>query len=146
MITDKLSNIRDYKIIPPEAIDKIVSGISIGRHNISDSCYINVEEYTTKAVSDAKFEAHKKYIDVQILLSGTEDIYYTVTKNLKNIQTPYNEERDIMFYSENVTNYDKVTLDGTNFVILEPEDAHAPQAAHDNKQQNVKKVVIKIRK
>lgn len=145
MITDKIDNMKLYKEIPSEAIKLIASGVSLGKHIISDNCYINAEEYQTKQIKDAKFEAHRKYIDVQILLNGNEDIYITSTNNLQKIHTPYDENRDIMFFSEDVSSYDKVTLDGTNFVILTPDDAHAPQVIH-NKPETVKKVVIKIRK
>lgn len=145
MITDKLINLKKYNEIPPEAIEILASGdICTGRHNINKDVYINVEEYTTKHIEDAKFESHDRYIDVQIILSGVEDIYYTDVNNNLTVSEPYSKEKDITFYSNNVKEYNKVTLDGTNFVILYPQDAHAPQAAFNDTPQNVKKAVIKI--
>ena len=145
MITDILANIRLYKDIPSEAIDFLTSeGVSCGKHIISDKVYINVEEYTTKIISDAKFESHKDYIDVQIVLNGSEKLYYTDIDNL-SVDTPYSKERDIMFYADNVMGADKVILDGSNFIILYPQDAHAPQVAYNNVPGKVKKAVIKIK-
>ena len=146
MITDKIENLKNYKEIPTDAINKFLSGIQNGKHIISDNCYINVEEYTTKDIVNAKFEAHKNYIDVQILLNGKEDIYYTDVNDNLTVQIPYDENKDIMFYSDSVNSYNKVTLDGSNFVLLYPTDAHAPQVATTTPPEKVKKVVIKIHK
>ena len=146
MKTDKLTNLKNYKEIPPEVMNILTSGaLNTGRYDISKNVYINVEEYTTKHIEDAKFESHEKYIDVQIILSGIEDIYYTNVNNNLTVSEPYSNDKDIAFYSNKVEKYDKVTLDGTNFVILYPQDAHAPQVAFNNIAQNVKKAVIKIR-
>ena len=144
MITDSFDNLKQYKEIPPEAIEFMaLGGISCGKHILSGKCFINIEEYETKHIQDARYESHRNYIDVQILLSGKEELYYTDIKNLTT-DIPYSKEKDIEFYKDPVAG-DKVVLDGTNFILLYPQDAHAPQVALNNKPQNVKKAVIKIR-
>ncbi|MGN0030839.1 MAG: YhcH/YjgK/YiaL family protein [Candidatus Gastranaerophilaceae bacterium] len=147
MITDKLENISLYKNIPDEAI-RFIKGLNANteekRYEISENCYANVESYTTKDEDIAKFEAHKNYIDIQILLSGTENIYYT-DKNTLSVAIPYNEEKDIEFYSNSIKPYNFLTLDGLNFAMIFPHEAHAPQVKQSSTHQKVKKAVIKIK-
>lgn len=146
MITDKLENIDIYYNIPISAKDFIKSltkDAELGRLNLSDDIYVNIETYKTKMPADAKFEAHNKYIDIQILLMGNELISYT-DKSILTVKTPYNEEKDITFYSEVVNDYSYIRLDGSNFVMLFPHEAHAPQIC-DKIPSDVKKVVVKIK-
>lgn len=144
MITDKLENISIYKNIPQEAIDFIGSincNMNLGRHEISDKIYANVETYKTKPLESCLYESHKNYIDIQILLKGKEDIYYKNVNALK-IKTPYDIKKDIAFYSNEVSG-ERITLDGSNFMIIYPHEGHAPQANH-NICEEVLKVVVKV--
>jgi len=148
MITDKIDNINMYYEIPGIAKDfihKLDSDIHIGKVVLSDDVYVNVEEYTTKLLTGAKFESHQRYADIQILICGKENIYYTDKYNLKT-DIPYDKDKDIEFYADAINRYDKVCLNGTNFVFLLPGEAHAPQVSVNNIQTKVKKVVIKIKK
>lgn len=147
MITDKIENIYLYSDIPQKVKDFILNikpDLPIGRVVLSDDIYVNIETYQTKPVSEAKFEAHKKYIDIQIVASGKEKIAYTCKHNLTE-NKPYNLEKDIVFYKEPVNGCPEVCLDGTNFVMLLPHEAHAPQICEDNLPAEVKKIVVKIR-
>ena len=146
MIYDKINNINIYNNIPDDVVNfvkSLNSHIKPGRYNISNSAYANVEEYITRNPSDAKYEAHKNYIDIQILLSGKEIIYIEETKNL-SIDIKYDTEKDIMFFSESVIEGLPIVLDGTNFVVIYPHEAHAPQVICGSGQK-VLKVVIKIK-
>lgn len=148
MIIDKIENISIYKNIPEIARDFILSlkkGIpSLGKHVLSESIYANVETYETKLLENSKFEAHKEYIDVQILLKGHEQIFIA-PQNRLTMSEPYDAKRDIEFYSDNIRSFQSIKLDGTNFVMLFPHEAHAPQVSIDEKLENVLKVVVKIK-
>ncbi len=148
MIIDKISNVLNYAEVPEHAV-KFIAGLSsdieVGKYNLSEFDYANVELYSTKNIEDAKFESHKDYIDIQILVSGSERIYYTDTKELTT-GIPYNKEKDIEFYADRVIDKDYMTLNGTNFVMIFPHEAHAPQVSINNDCQIVKKVVLKLRK
>ena len=70
-------------------------------HKVSEidgtKIYASVSEYTTKEYEDAKFEGHRKYIDIQYIVSGTESIEMAdISKVTAN--TDYNENKDIEFY------------------------------------------------
>jgi len=145
MIIDKITNIEIYKNIPLHAVEFIKSltpDIKTGRYELTEDDYANVETYLTKPLSDGKFEAHKNYIDIQILLSGKEKIYYRTPGGL-TAAAPYNSEKDIIFYKDDVDS-GFVTLDGTNFAVIFPHEAHAPQISTAGSIE-VKKVVVKIK-
>lgn len=148
MIYDKLLNIKKYGNLPDSVINfisKISSNMKLGRYEIEDGIYANVELYSTKTLHEACYEAHENYVDIQILLKGVEHIYYCQKDGLK-IKIPYNKDKDISFYSNNVEGAKYVLLNGTNFVILFPWEAHAPQVCVDNTPEEVLKLVVKIRK
>ncbi len=146
MIIDKIENIDLYTNIPNCAMDFIKSltpHIQLGKYNLSDGIYVNVETYTPKSVCDARFESHKKFIDIQITLDSCEYIYVEDVQKLSQ-DIPYNKEKDITFYKDNIENSYKYKLNGTNFIMLYPHEAHAPQVAFDKSCDKVKKVVVKI--
>jgi len=145
MITDRIENIGLYKNIPQNAVNFIKSlkeNIPSGRHEIGGGIYANVEEYYTKPLENCRFEAHRNYIDVQILLRGHEKIYYT-NKGGLNVSVPYDTEKDIEFFSDSIINFPEITLNGANFMMIFPHEAHAPQTVSD-KIEKVLKVVVKI--
>ena len=114
-----------------------------GQYHLDGGCYMNIDSYTTKYRSNSKFEAHKKYIDVQLIVSGEE---YIVVENAKNLIAidEYDDNKDIVFFADN----NKGTLFPlfkNDFLILESCDAHMPCIAI-NEQKNVKKIVFKIPK
>ena len=143
MIVDKIENINKYDVIPDyanEFINGLSSGIPLGRVKLQGSDFANVETYTTKPHDKCLFEAHKKYADIQILLKGVERLDYS--ENEANVVEPYDEKRDIAFFKADAT--EKVILDGTNFVLLMPNELHRPQMCLTSPEQ-VKKVVVKVR-
>ena len=146
MITDNLKNIDLYSNIPEDAkefIRNLSSDIAQGKHNLANDNYANVESYCTKSLACAKYEAHEKYIDIQILLEGREKIYYC-EKDILTFDTQYDSQKDIAFYKETVKG-NFVELDGSNFVMLFPHEAHAPQVQANNISENVLKAVLKIK-
>ena len=69
MITDKLENIQNYTDLPKVVLDFIKSlniGIQLGKQILSEDVYVNIEEYSTKLVSDAKFEIIYSYASPMI--------------------------------------------------------------------------------
>ena len=68
-----------------------------GRYEIEgDSLYALVSSYGTSPAEDRRFEAHRKYIDVQVLLEGEEKIETSFASDLKPLQE-YFEPKDIIF-------------------------------------------------
>ena len=145
MIFDKIENIDIYKNIPQYAKDFIKTlslNAAVGRYRLENDDYANIESYNTKTLSEARYEKHNKYIDIQLLLDGEEYIYYKDAKSLSDAL--YNEEKDIAFYSEIVSG-DYIKLDGSNFMMIFPHEAHAPQVCEGSQYKKVLKVVLKIK-
>ena len=146
MIFDKIENIRNYPQIVPAVVDfifNIEENQPVGRIYLSvdKTVWANVDEYTTNPLAECKFEAHKKYIDIQLLLSGEEKIETAFTDEL-DITEPYDENRDVMFLAD-TENKAVVPLKKGYFALFNPTDAHKPQIAFSIPEK-VKKVVVKI--
>ncbi|MBN1556249.1 MAG: YhcH/YjgK/YiaL family protein [Phycisphaerae bacterium] len=107
-----------------------------------EAMYASVSSYTTKSPGDLSFEAHRKYIDVQVLLSGRERIDVTNQTNLPILQ-PYAENTDVLFFAPPME-FTSLLLEPGRFVVLFPQDAHRP-CLNVTEPQPVRKVVVKIR-
>lgn len=104
-----------------------------------DNVYALIQDYNTKDPETGKWESHKKFIDIQFVISGSED-FGVVNYEYLDITEPYNEERDVAFYEGDG---DFVQLHDGEFVILFPHDAHMPGLAIEESEK-VRKVVIKV--
>lgn len=146
MIVDKIENISIYNNIPVEAvkfINSLNTNIQLGRYELENDIFANVEKYETKLIENAKFEAHNDYVDIQILLKGNENIFIT-DKTILTVSEPYDQNRDICFYSDKLDSSMPVRLDSSNFVVVFPHEAHAPQVSINEIPEEVLKVVVKI--
>ena len=145
MIKDRLENAKTFYSLS----DRIKKGLEwlknndlnsldCGRYYIEeDNIYANVDEYETK--TDAKYEAHRKYIDIQYMVEGEE---YVGVTDLNNCTTciEYDEEKDLEFFN---AKDDFQTLKTGEFFIFYPQDAHKPCINKD--KIKCKKVVVKVR-
>ena len=148
MIVDKIENTHLYKNLGErikKSFDYIIQTdlkkLQPGRYDIDDNnIFALISEYQTKAESEGKLEAHKKYIDVQYVISG-EELMGFAPLGTQEILKPYKEENDIIFY-----NGDKVFIKviGGMFAIFFPEDVHMP-GINTGKITDIKKLVIKVR-
>ncbi|HAN44124.1 MAG TPA: YhcH/YjgK/YiaL family protein [Ruminococcaceae bacterium] len=148
MITDSLNNAEIYCSLHKgfkAAFDFLkkqdLAKLPAGRYEIDgDSIFAMVQEPALLAPENAKWEAHKKYIDIQYVVSGTEGIGYN-NLNTMTEQTPYDAERDIAFYTGKGS---IVAVHSGEFMLLYPQDAHMPLIdVADCK--TLKKVVVKVK-
>ena len=96
--------------------------------------------YDTKPAEDLSFEAHKKYIDVQVLLSGTEDIDVSQDLDDMEVTQPYSDENDAMLY-DTPSSWSTIFLAPGSFTVFYPDDAHRPCVGDGS---SVRKLVVKI--
>ena len=108
-----------------------------GKYDLEDGIYIKVSDYDTK--DEPKYETHDKYVDIQYIISGEEDIEVADVLDFTP-NTEYNEVKDITFGTASGAR--KHMVPGT-FCILLPEDAHAPGLTGKEKC-HVKKAVFKV--
>jgi YhcH/YjgK/YiaL family protein len=112
-----------------------------GRYDVEgDDVYATVSRYKTKPIDEGKWEAHKKYIDIQYISSGTELIGYSFLKNMAEV-SGYNSENDYQLFEGNGL---FIKIEKNTFMILFPSDAHMPGIAIKN-PEDVIKVVVKVK-
>jgi biofilm protein TabA len=120
-----------------------LSGLEIKRYDIDgDNLYAPVSEYLTKNEEDARFEAHKKYIDIQYVVSGKELIGVAPKSQKKDVLEPYDGTKDIEFLI--ITGGENRLAIPDRFFIFFPEDAHRP-GLKDGENSPVRKIVVKVK-
>lgn len=92
---------------------------------------------------DAILEAHRKFADIHMTLSGWERIARYDTASLA-VKTEYGAERDVEFYSYEGPAPIQLSLEPGLFALLLPQDAHMPKLHTGTVGEMVKKVVVKI--
>jgi YhcH/YjgK/YiaL family protein len=152
MIFDRIENLKYYYGISPR-IEKALKYLETadlarlpeGKIEIEgDDIYASVTVKRTQPYSAARFEAHKKYIDIQYAIEGKEDILCWFTQMAKGLieESP---EKDVYFYDSIGR---PITIGGGRFAIHFPTDIHAPGLTHMDKPENesdCKKIVVKVR-
>ena len=110
-----------------------------GRYALADGAYASIQEYMTH--ENVQFEAHKKWIDIQMIVSGSERILTAPIEAGKAI-TDYDAEKDICLYtcSEQIR---AVDLNAGRLAVLFPKDLHAPGNSSADSVL-VRKLIFKI--
>jgi biofilm protein TabA len=146
MIYDQISNSSLYYPIHPafkRAFEFIrrpeLAAMAVGKYEIDgQNLYAMVQEYASKRKEDAKWEAHRRFIDLQYVIEGMENFGYA---NLGQFtQGAYDSDKDFLPLKGD-GNF--LSLNEGYFVILMPEDAHMPGIAIGSPAP-VRKLVIKI--
>ena len=100
---------------------------------------VMVQKGTTKPLENVKAEAHKKYLDIQLVLEGKECCGWAKTEDLQLVGE-FDVEKDCGFYEGDMM-YFEITP-GVCYVLY-PEDAHAP-CRHLTTATEYTKLVIKL--
>ena len=101
-----------------------------------------VQRYETLSTGAPKFEFHRKYIDVQYLVTGEEILGWAPADRMK-ITDPYNAEKDICFGVVDSGTMLSIHLKTGQLAVLYPEDGHAPRLAA-GVPSPVMKIVVKV--
>lgn len=149
MIFDSLKNIEIYKSLGKnyeKAIDFVLKtdldSLEVGKYEIDGlNVYAMVSSYDTIEWEAGKWEAHKNYSDIQLVISGEEVFGFEPTANL-NARTEYDPVKDIIFFENDVEGMNLVTKAGY-FAIFQPQDGHKPKVMN-KVPSTVKKLVVKI--
>lgn len=147
MILDSLNNTAAYEGLHPlfkTAFDYLKSTdfrfLETGSTPLlDDRIIVNVNSILGKPKTEAAIETHRKYIDIQMPVTGVEKIGWKAGSELNEVSRPYNEENDIEFYVDRPTAYTKIYPG--QFAVYFPEDGHAPGIG----EGAIKKVIVKVR-
>lgn len=128
-----------------EALDYLkktdITTLELGKHVINEWLYINVQEYMSKPLSECRFESHRKYVDIQMMINGVEAIETCDIDKLE-IAEEYSDENDVMFWKQKPAQMRSVITNNA-YVVLYPQNAHMPCIAVD-KPSKVRKLVAKV--
>ena len=125
------------KSLTPEAEEK--------KYNLQgDDIFAIVMSYETKNPENALLETHRKYVDIQTVLVGSERMECFARDELI-VDVPYNESTDAEFYKRTSPGSVGVDVFPGTFVMFFPHDAHMPALMVDEKPERIKKVVVKIK-
>lgn len=149
MIYDRLSNCKQYYPLGEKfknAFDFLkntdLTSLEDGSYEIDGKeIYANVQSLKTKSIEEKKWEVHRRYIDIQYVISGKEKMGYGILEDFGENVIPYDDEKDVEFL--NGEKYNFVNVQMGDFVIFYPNDVHAPMLAYDE-PMNIKKVIVKI--
>ena len=147
MIIDRIENAARYYQLGKGIADAFEYLVSNDLSKVSPGNYEIIKDKVRMIVSDSKqtntdrirMEGHRKYIDIQYWIDGTELMGHAFLQSQKIIE-PYNEERDCGFYAGEATFY---LFKPGMFVIYFPTDLHTA-VADEQCDSAVKKIVFKV--
>jgi len=129
--------------------------IAKGKYPIDgDNVFASVTEDPSKDFDKTNWESHRKYIDVQCVIIGDEEMGKWPVAEVTSVTKPYDEAKDVANYTAPGKFY---VIPAGTFIIFFPGEAHRPNikpgghkakkivipGANGNKV--VKKIVIKVR-
>jgi len=146
MILDVLDNALLYRDLHPgfqEAfaflLNTDLAALAEGRHEIvpGGAVYALVMEANGGGREAARLEAHRKAVDIQVTLQGTEVIGWRPLALCRKAED-YDPEKDVVFFRDAPLTW--LTVPARTFAVFFPVDAHAPLAGTGP----VRKVVVKV--
>lgn len=148
MIHDSLTRIDVYRPLSKNiarAIDYIaatdLNALAAGKHEVDGDRVFALMFDVQTIVGGAKWEAHRKYIDLQLMVRGRERQEVGDIDNLDGA-TPFDVEKDVMFF-ESARLSVSVDLQDGQFALYFPHDGHKPMIAVDG-AKSIRKLVMKI--
>jgi YhcH/YjgK/YiaL family protein len=107
----------------------------------SEKIYALVSSYETSPASQNRFEIHRKYADVQVVIEGEEKVEVSLSSELKSV-SEYCDAEDKVFLELPRDSASLVMRRG-EFAVLYPNEAHRPNCDVHGKL-HVRKIVVKV--
>jgi len=147
MVLDRLDQSAAYESLNPRLAKAFeflrtfdLLRADLGRHEIAgDDVFALFQEYRTKPESEGVWESHRRYMDVQYVISGIERMGYANLRALTP-RADYDAERDLIFHDGHGSFVD---VPAGSFTLFAPQDGHMPCLAA-GESSLVRKVVIKV--
>lgn len=144
MIVDSIKHIRDYETLLPgigAGMDFVerAGALEVGRYEF-DGGYLMVQEGVTTPMDSGTFEAHRKYIDVQILLAGAEEVAWA-ERDCLDVAIAYDETKDAERL-DGPREHCILVSEGMFWAAL-PHDAHRA-CGHTGLAHSYRKIVMKL--
>lgn len=146
MILDHLDNAGRYRALHrlfPQAFDWLqgadLMALAPGRHELDgERIFAIVESCAGRTRAEAKLECHRRYIDIQLVLEGVDEMGWRPLSQCARPLADYDAARDIRFFDDAPASW--VATPAGSFCLFFPDDAHAPLVSAGF----IRKLVLKI--
>lgn len=109
------------------------------KHDVQgEQLFAIVEACAGRTRAEAKLECHRRYIDIQLVLEGVDEMGWKPLAACVDPATEYDAARDIRFFNDAPSSW--IATPPGAFCLFFPDDAHAPLVSTDM----IRKVVVKI--
>ncbi|HEX2862176.1 MAG TPA: YhcH/YjgK/YiaL family protein [Lacunisphaera sp.] len=123
-----------------ERISRVPAGAT-ERIELSGGAFALEQTYPPKARPEGFFESHRRYIDVQVIVEGSELMEVEDVARLA-VSHPYHPERDLVKYADTPT-ASVLRMQAGDVAVFFPEDGHMP-SLHWRGAGVVRKTVVKV--
>lgn len=115
--------------------------LPVGKYEIDgERVYAMVSKDIGRKKEDALLETHDKYIDIQLVLAGTDTMGWKPKSLCKKPSGAYDQEEDIQYFADEPDTW--ISTKSGAFVIFFPEDAHMPLISSGQLHKIVVKVAV----
>jgi YhcH/YjgK/YiaL family protein len=151
MILDRLDRSFRYLALHPDfaaafrwVADPANAAAPCGRHELrGDDFAVIVEEGTTRVRSERRLEAHRRNIDIQVVMSGGEIMDWSPLAGLREVEAV--PASDLWFYADPPAGMLPLTVPPASFTVFFPDDAHRPGIHLPGGPAPYRKLVFKLR-
>jgi len=110
-----------------------------GKHCVQgEQVFAIVEACAGRTREEARLECHRRYIDIQLVLEGVDEMGWKPLVECANPETEYDAARDIRFFNDEPSSW--IATPPGSFCLFFPDDAHAPLVSAGM----IRKIVLKI--
>ena len=147
MILDNIKNLKNYTFLPAQLLRALETIRDTDFSKLEDTTYevdgkelyFFISSYLTRT-ENLTPEAHRKYIDIQYMITGTECMGVGQLEAMTE-EVEANPAKDIWFYHGPM---DWITVQEGMFAVFFPNDAHAPCVSPASGANDVRKCVFKV--
>lgn len=121
-----------------------LKAIPKGKHPIPNSSLVaSVEDSENGPLEKRSTESHRKKIDFQLVVSGTEG-FALLDHASSTVSQAYDEKKDVMRYNYVPEKTNFFDVKGGRFAIFFPSDWHIAKVQTKKKDQQIRVIVVKM--
>lgn len=109
------------------------------KHDVQgEQLFAIVEDCTGRTRAEAKLECHRRYIDIQFVLEGVDEMGWRPLFDCRQPVADHDAARDISFFDDAPASW--IATPAGAFCVFFPDDAHAPLVSAGR----IRKAVVKV--
>lgn len=148
MIFGNINNLKEFPFLEEQVKECFeyvkehdLASYEKGSHEIDgERLFVNMVEYTTTSREERFWEAHKNYLDIHLMIRGSEQIDLNFIQNMEVKEFVAKDD----FLPMNGEKNSSVILREGDFLICYPSDGHRTAIAVDG-PETIKKAIFKVR-